>query len=134
MNDCIFCKIIKGDILSFKVYEDDFVFAFLDISPATRGHTLIIPKDHYENILDIPNDLLNKISEVSKKLALKYEDLLKADGFNILQSSKEHAQQEVNHYHMHLIPRYEGDKIDFWITKKENPIKDDLENTCLLLS
>ncbi|MFC1756273.1 HIT family protein [Patescibacteria group bacterium] len=134
MDDCIFCKIIKGDIPSYKVYEDDFVFAFLDISPATKGHTLIIPKEHYENILDIPNDLLYKISEVSKKLALKYEGLLKSDGFNILQSSKEHAQQEVNHYHMHLIPRYKGDRIDFWITKKENPIEDDLESTCLLLS
>ena len=134
MDDCIFCKIIKGEIPSYKVFEDGEVLAFLDVTPASKGHTLIIPKEHYENIFDIPGALLEKISTVAKDLAVKYEDRLGADGFNLIQSSKEHAQQEVMHFHMHLLPRYEGDKLDLWITKKQNPIEDDLEETCKLLS
>ena len=134
MNDCIFCKIIKGEIPSYKVFEDREVLAFLDVTPASKGHTLIIPKEHYENIFDIPRELLEKISTVAKDLAVKYEGKLGADGFNLIQSSKEHAQQEVMHFHMHLLPRYKGDKLDLWITKKQNPIEDDLEKTCKLLS
>ncbi len=110
------------------------MFAFLDIKPGTKGHTLIIPKKHYENIFDIPEELLGKVSTVAKNLAIKYEKILGADGFNLIQSSRECAQQEVDHFHMHLLPRYKGDKLDLWLSKKQNPIEDNLEETCRLLS
>jgi len=134
MKDCIFCKIVDGQIPCRKVFEDDGVLAFLDAAPATKGHILIIPKTHFENIFDIPEDLLGRISKVAQKLAQEFEDKLQADGFNLIQSSKEHAQQEVNHFHMHLLPRYKGDNIDLWKTKKEHPIKDNLEKTHKILS
>jgi len=132
--DCIFCKIVEGQIPCYKVFEDEEVLAFLDTTPTTRGHTLIIPKAHFANIFDIPKELLGRISTVAQKLAQEFENKLKADGFNLVQSSKEYAQQEVDHFHMHLIPRYKGDKIDLWKTKKEHPIKDNLEKTHKILS
>ena len=134
MEDCIFCKIVEGQIPCYKVFEDEEVLAFLDVTPATKGHTLIIPKAHFKNIFDIPKDLLGRISIVAQKLAQEFENKLKADGFNLVQSSKKHAQQEVNHFHMHLLPRYARDKMDLWKTKKEHPIEDDLEKTHKILS
>lgn len=134
MKDCLFCKIVRGEIPSQKVYEDDDVFAFLDISLATRGHTLIIPKEHYENIFDISEETLAKIAKTAKKLALDFEDKLGADGYNLVHSSKSAAQQEVDHFHLHLVPRYVGDKIDLWKSKKEHPFKDDLDETQKILS
>lgn len=134
MENCIFCKIIAGEIPSYKVYEDDNVFAFLDITPATKGHTLIIPKQHYENILDIPETVLEKISTIAKKLALKFEPKLNADGFNLIQSSKEAAQQEVMHFHMHLLPRYKTDSFDIWKTKIDDSANNSPEEVHKLLS
>ncbi len=134
MEDCIFCKIVEGQIPCYKVFEDEEVLAFLDITPATKGHTLIIPKAHFENIFDIPEGLLARISKVAQILAQEFENKLKADGFNLIQSSKEHAQQEVDHFHMHLLPRYAGDKMDLWKTKKDHPIEDNLEQTHKTLS
>ena len=132
--DCIFCKIVVGQIPCYKVFEDEDVLAFLDITPATRGHTLIIPKKHYENIFDIPDNLLEKISSTAKRLALDFETKLKVDGYNLVQSSREHAQQEIDHFHLHLLPRYKGDNIDLWKSKKEHPLKDDLAETQKMLS
>jgi diadenosine tetraphosphate (Ap4A) HIT family hydrolase len=104
---CIFCNIIIKEIENYSVYEDDSVLAFLDIYPCTKGHTLVIPKKHYENIFDIPEDELKKIISISKKIAEILKDKLGADGINLLNSSGEVAQQEVKHFHMHIIPRYE---------------------------
>jgi len=102
--DCLFCKIVKGEIPSYKVYEDDYVLAFLDINPNTPGHTLIIPKEHTLDINSIDTDTLNKIVDVAKKLSKEYEEKLNIDGFSLCQNNG--ISQEIKHFHMHLIPRY----------------------------
>lgn len=106
--DCLFCKIINGEVPSYKVYEDDIVYAFLDINPFGTGHTLIIPKKHYLNIEDIDNDTYFHIVEITKKLALEYKDKLHMDGYSICQNNG--CAQEIKHFHMHLIPKYENEK------------------------
>ncbi len=102
MKDCIFCKIINGDIPSMKIYEDDICLAFLDINPNSDGHTLIIPKEHYKDIFDIPSDTLSHIYEISKIIMKKLEEKL---GFSLLQNNGN--IQEVKHYHLHVIPYYD---------------------------
>lgn len=116
MKNCLFCKIVKNEINAVKIYEDNYVLAFLDIRPATKhgGHTLVIPKKHYELITDLPDDLLNKLSLVIKKLS---KALLKfGQGLNILQNNKIYAGQIIPHVHFHLIPRFKNDggKIGEW--------------------
>lgn len=110
-SKCIFCEIVAGRAGSYTVYEDEHVRAFLDIHPVSMGHTLIVPKAHYENIYDIPEQELTHIAAAAKKLAVLYRDRLGARAANLLQSSGRTAQQEVFHFHMHLIPRYEGDSV-----------------------
>lgn len=107
---CVFCNITQGIWSSKKVYEDENILAILDLSQQGYGHTLIMPKKHYENLLDIPADLLANISKVAQALAIKYKDALGADGFNIVNNCSEVAGQTVMHFHMHLIPRYADDK------------------------
>lgn len=109
MNDCIFCKIIKQELPCFKVYEDELVLAFLNLYPATDGHTLIIPKKHYKNIFDINNNDLKRIIEVAQIISLKMKKELQVDGVNLFQSNGEIAEQEIMHFHLHLIPRREDD-------------------------
>jgi histidine triad (HIT) family protein len=107
MSDCIFCKIISKDIPSEIVYEDENTLVFLDINPATKGHCLVIPKEHYETILDIPEDVLCKVIKTVKKISLA---LIKTNhGMNIVQSNGRAAHQEVDHIHFHVIPRSEND-------------------------
>jgi len=111
MEDCIFCRIIKNKIPSHKIYEDDNVMAILDIRPATKhgGHLLVLPKEHFNLITDVPDDLLIKIILVIKKLS---KALLKfSEGVNILQNNKEAAGQSFPHIHFHLIPRFKGDNV-----------------------
>ncbi len=108
MADCIFCKIVKGEIPSFKVYEDDTVFAFADINPISDGHTLIIPKKHAENIWEIPADDLAAIHRASKKVAAALKSSLNLDGVAVLQLNGRGVNQVVMHYHLHLIPHISG--------------------------
>ena len=109
--DCIFCKIINGDISSYKIYEDDFVMAFLDINPSSVGHTLVIPKEHTTDIFSIDEDTLKKLNEVTKHLCYMIEDKLGADGFTLIQNNG--IAQDVKHYHLHIIPKYKNKvKID----------------------
>lgn len=112
---CIFCKIINGDIPSKKVYEDDDVLAILDISQATVGHTLVLPKKHYSNLLDIDNEDYLKVMNVVKMLAEKIKTKLDATGINILNNCGEVAGQTVMHFHVHIIPRFDNNdiKIEF---------------------
>lgn len=113
MDDCIFCKIVKGDIPCKKVYEDEHTFAFLDIEPATNGHTLIIPKKHFSDIYDMPLEELTNIMNAAKKIVKKYEEVgVKA--INLVQSNRKPAQQDVFHFHLHLLPRADGDGVDIW--------------------
>lgn len=104
MDNCIFCKIIKGDIPSYTVYEDDIVKVFLDINPETVGHMLIIPKNHFECLDDIDIDTLTYINEVSKKMHTLLKEKLNIDGMSIVQNNG--CAQDVKHYHMHIKPRY----------------------------
>ena len=107
--DCIFCKIIAGEIPSNTIYEDDTFKVVLDASPASKGHALILPKKHYADIYDIDEEVAGKAMKLAKKLAGHMTEVLGCDGFNILQNNHEVAGQTVFHFHMHLIPRYEGD-------------------------
>lgn len=113
MENCIFCKIAKGEIPSAKVYEDENVFAFLDMHPISSGHTLVLPKHHFENIFDIDQTALEKVIVAAKQIALTINEKLKPDGLNMVQNSGHHAGQAVFHYHLHLIPRHENDGLKF---------------------
>ncbi|KKP76789.1 MAG: HIT family protein [candidate division WS6 bacterium GW2011_GWF1_35_23] len=108
MDDCIFCKIIKGEIPSYKVYEDEHIFAFLDIKPLSKGHTLVLPKGHYKGISDIPEELLCEVNKVSKRMVSKIQKKFSPLGFIICQNNGESAGQTIHHYHLHIKPVYEG--------------------------
>lgn len=107
-DDCIFCKLANGDIPTRKIYEDDSFTVIMDANPASKGHSLILPKEHYANIYEIPEEVCGEVMKLAKKLAVKMTDALHADGFNIVQNNGEAAGQTVFHYHCHLIPRYQG--------------------------
>ena len=107
MEDCIFCKIIKGEIPSMTIYEDDIVKVFLDINPTTNGDTLIVPKKHIENMLDIDDETLSHIHKISKEIYNVLKEKLNIDGLTLVQNN--FYGQEIKHYHVHLIPRYKND-------------------------
>lgn len=125
-NDCIFCKIAAGEIPSKTIYEDEKYRVILDLGPATKGHALILPKDHYANIYELPMGACGEVMQLAKQMATKMTDRLHADGFNIVQNNGECAGQTVFHFHMHLIPRYtdDGQKIGW---KPGEPTQEDLE-------
>ena len=108
-ENCIFCKLANGDIPTNIIYEDEMFTVILDASPATKGHALILPKEHAANIYELNDETASKIFVLAKKLATKMTEILKCDGFNIVQNNGEVAGQTVFHFHMHLIPRYKGD-------------------------
>ena len=103
--DCIFCKIINGDIPCYKLYEDDKVISFLDVSPQANGHALVIPKDHTLDITTIDNDTLLHIFDVAKKISTLLEEKLNIKGYTLVQNNGK--PQEVKHFHLHIIPVYE---------------------------
>lgn len=105
-DDCIFCKIAAGEIPSRKIYEDNDLIAIMDLNPTSKGHSLIIPKEHCTNIYDIDEEIAGKVMKTAKKLATKMTVALNCDGFNLLQNNGETAGQTMFHFHMHLIPRY----------------------------
>ena len=107
--DCIFCKIAAGEIPSKTIYEDEEFRVIMDISPATKGHALILPKEHYPNLYEIPEEVAADAMKLAKKMAKKMTDALQCDGFNLVQNNGEVAGQTVFHFHMHLIPRYKND-------------------------
>ena len=104
---CIFCDIIEGKIPSKKIYEDDQVYAMLDISQTTRGHSLVLSKTHYDNFLQMPNEEFGYMMKVAQNLTKDITDKLKANGCNIIINTNEAAGQTVNHVHVHIIPRYD---------------------------
>lgn len=128
---CVFCKIVEGIIPSYKIYEDDMLIAILDISQTTMGHTLVIPKKHYDNILDTPDDVLMHLSIVVRDLAKKITKNLNAKGINILNNTNEVAGQTVNHLHVHLIPRYsKDDSIKIEMHNNEYNLQDIFDKIC----
>lgn len=131
--NCIFCKIINGEIPCYKVYEDEKVLAFLDISQASKGHTLIVPKTHFANMLECDEETVAYMYKIANKLGNQIVNSLGAKGMNILTNINEVAGQTVKHFHIHLLPRYndeDGVKIDFI---GSNPSKEDLESVLNLI-
>ena len=108
-NTCIFCKIANGEIPSRTLYEDDDFRVILDMSPATKGHALILPKSHAKNLYELPDETAGNVMKLAKKMATTITEKLGCDGFNLVQNNNEVAGQTVFHFHMHLIPRYKGD-------------------------
>ena len=109
MENCIFCKIIKGEIPNYTVYEDDKTLAFLDIAPRSPGHTVVIPKSHVERVSDLADDSVSALFSAVKKTVVKIETALKPDGFNIGWNDGAAAGQVVPHLHIHILPRWTGD-------------------------
>ena len=108
-NNCIFCKIANGDIPSRTIFENDLFRVILDNGPATEGHALVIPKDHYANLFEIPADTAAEAMKTAQTVAAMPKEKLHADGLNLVQNNGETAGQTVHHFHMHIIPRYKGD-------------------------
>lgn len=108
-EDCIFCKLANGEIPTRSIYEDEDFNVILDLSPATRGHALILPKEHADNLYELEDRTASKVLVLAKKLVKSMTKKLGCDGFNLVQNNGQVAGQTVLHYHLHLIPRYEGD-------------------------
>lgn len=108
-ENCIFCKLANGDIPTHTVYEDDYLRAIMDASPANKGHVIILPKSHAANIFELEETYVEKAFVLAKKIAIALKNLLKCDGINILQNNGEAAGQTVFHFHVHVIPRYNKD-------------------------
>jgi len=111
MDDCIFCKIARGEIPSYKIYDDDRVIAFLDINPLSKGHTLVLPKQHFVNILDMPEDLYLYMSKIVKRIADNINEKYKPEGIIINQNNGKRAGQEILHAHIHIKPIYKDTEI-----------------------
>jgi histidine triad (HIT) family protein len=109
--DCLFCKIVAGEIPSTRVDEDERTVAFMDINPATRGHLLVIPREHSTDLLEVPAEDLDACAQMAKKLAARAKERLGADGVNLLNSRGREAWQTVFHFHVHVIPRYANDPL-----------------------
>ncbi len=125
---CIFCKIANGEIPSKSIYEDEEFRVILDLGPATKGHALILPKNHYADLFELPEETAEKVMVLAKKLGSHMMDKLYADGFNLVQNNGETAGQTVFHFHMHLIPRYKDDNQKIgWVPGK--PGEEELEET-----
>ncbi|MFL5884994.1 MAG: HIT family protein [Thermoleophilaceae bacterium] len=110
-DDCLFCKIVAGEIPAQRVDEDEHTIAFMDINPWTRGHALVIPREHARNLYDIPDDSLSHTVVAAKRLALRMKERLRCDGINLINSTEAAAWQTVFHFHVHVIPRYEDDPL-----------------------
>ena len=116
MNDCIFCKIIKGELPSKTIYEDDLIKVIININPATNGHLLVLPKEHYINIMDIKEEIINHSFKVIRdKLYPQLKEKLNCEGLTIANNNE--LGQEIKHFHIHLIPRYQNDNADFQYNK-----------------
>ena len=132
-DDCIFCKIANGVIPTNSIYEDDKFRVILDLSPATKGHALILPKEHFANIYELPDEWAAQVMVLAKKMAMTMTEKLKCDGFNLVQNNHECAGQTVFHFHYHLIPRYIGDGQDIqWNPTK--PTEEELKEVYNILT
>jgi histidine triad (HIT) family protein len=113
MEDCIFCRIAQGKASASVVHEDREVIAFLDLNPVQRGHTLVIPKEHFVDIWDIEPEVLARVTEVTKAVAHRLQDVMHAEGVNTFSASGKPAGQEIYHFHMHVIPLAKGERTKF---------------------
>ncbi len=132
--NCLFCKIVSGEIPCYKVYEDENVLAFLDINPIAKAHTVVIPKIHAETLLDLPDEKIKPLFLAIKKITQQIKDKLKPDGFNIGMNLGKKAGQEVDHLHIHVIPRWQDDKGRSIQSIVNKPPQEKLEDILLNLS
>ena len=131
-SNCIFCKLANGEIPTNSIYEDEKFNVILDNGPATKGHCLILPKDHYANLFELPEDTAADAMKLAKKLAAEIKDKLSADGVNLVQNNGAAAGQTVHHFHLHIIPRYENDgQRILW--RPTEPSAEELKELCALL-
>ena len=115
-DDCLFCGIVAGDVPAQIVDSDENTVAFMDISPATRGHVLVIPRNHAENVLDVSEEDMRNTYAAAQRLVHRIDDVLEPDGFNVLNSCKPAAWQTVFHFHVHVVPRFEDDPLELpWV-------------------
>lgn len=126
MSDCIFCKIAQGEIPSKTIYEDEKFRVILDLGPIARGHALILPREHAANLYELPDETAAAAFVLAKRIAVTLRDRLKCDGLNLMQNNGEVAGQTVSHFHLHVIPRYEGDGQELgWVPGE--PTEEELE-------
>ena len=118
-DDCIFCKIVAGDLPAHKVQEDEHTIAFMDLNPWTRGHALVIPRRHSRNLYEVPDEDLERSSVAAKRLSLTMRDRLGCDGVNLLNCCEPAAWQTVFHAHIHVIPRYDGDPLQLPVRPRQ---------------
>ena len=128
-DNCIFCKIANGEIPSETIYEDETFRVILDLGPASKGHALILPKQHYSDICELDEDVAAKVLPLAAKIGTAMKKTLNCAGFNVVQNNGVEAGQTVFHFHMHLIPRYEGDKVG--ITWEPGTLTDEVKNEIL---
>ncbi len=126
-KDCLFCKIINGEITAERVFENEDFIAIIDIRPVNLGHVLLIPKKHYRNLLDLPEDILSKLGTHLQKLAIAVKEATGADGINIGLNNERAAGQLIFHQHSHIMPRFENDGLRHW-PGKENYTPEDFKN------
>lgn len=124
-DNCIFCKIAAGEIPSATIYEDDDFRVILDIEPASKGHVLMLPKEHYANLYELSDEVAAKALIVAKKVISKMTDIVGCDGYNVVQNNGEAAGQTVFHFHIHLIPRYKDDNVN--ITWKQGSLTEEIK-------
>ena len=127
---CIFCKLANGVFPTNSIYEDEDFNVILDASPATKGHALILPKEHYDNVYEMPDALLEKTIKLAKKIIQKETDVLGCDGYNIVQNNGEAAGQTVFHFHMHLIPRYKEKNMPMVTWKPNEFPEEEMKDIC----
>lgn len=123
-SDCIFCRIVAGTAPARKVYEDDSVLAFLDINPISTGHTLVVPKQHFVNVYDLPDEQFARIVAIVRKLVLHYQTAIGAQSVNLLHSAGRPARQDVFHFHVHIIPRHESDGLHLGYRPRAGNVED----------
>ncbi len=128
-SNCIFCKLANGEIPTNSIYENDMFNVILDNGPATKGHCLILPKEHYANLFELPDETAAEAMKLAKELAAKIKDKLSADGVNLVQNNGAAAGQTVNHFHLHIIPRYENDGQHI-LWKPTEPSAEELKALC----
>lgn len=127
-SDCIFCKIVSGDIPSNKIYEDDDVVAFLDLSQVTEGHTLLIPKDHQANVFELQEETAAKLFTKAPKIARALKETFNFEGLNIANNNGQKADQTIFHYHLHFIPRYGQEVLYNWADNSDKYSDEDLKS------
>lgn len=132
-DDCIFCKLANGVFPTNSIYEDEDFNVILDAGPATKGHALILPKEHYANLFELPDETASKVMILAKKMATHMKEKLNCDGFNLVQNNGPCAGQTVFHFHYHLIPRYENDGQNI-LWEPTSPKEEDQKELCKLLS